>query len=74
MVPFRNPVIYILYLEASKEPGDCFSYVSRSILYVCFKGQISDMRFHSNSVARTRALGMRKVWFGCTQKKCVRGQ
>lgn len=33
MVPFRNPVIYILYLEASKGPGDCFLCVTQYFMF-----------------------------------------
>lgn len=33
MVPFRNPVIYIPYLEASEGPGDC-SLMCHAVFYM----------------------------------------
>jgi hypothetical protein len=69
IVSFGNSVIYIPCPEASKGPV-AISHVSQSILYVCFKGQISDIRsFHCNSLERTRAFVTRSVWLA-VHRRC----
>lgn len=66
---------FIFYILEQVNDRVNISYMSHSILYVCFKGQISDIwRLYNSSVGRMRPFAMRKVYFGYVQKKCVTGQ